>query len=242
MIPLYIEKVNCNGFCVFLKKMARLIKMSTVRVIRQAVSSLHTFNYQLSKFLCSLLEPHLPSTYTVSDSVSFAHELTTIDVSNKYIVSFDVMSLFTNIPLNECIDLAISYITKGNTELKLSKDDLTKLFTIATAQTHFLFNDKVYDQMDGVAMGSPIAPVLANLFLGNYEKLWLNECKCLSVQFYRRYVDDTFCLFNNEHEALLFFEFLNSQHDNIKFTMEKETNNTLAFLMSSSIIKILLIL
>ena len=43
-------------------------------------------------------------------------------------------------------------------------------------------------------------------------------------------VDDTFCLFNNEHEALLFFEFLNSQHNNIRFTMEKETNNTLAFL------------
>ena len=49
-------------------------------------------------------------------------------------------------------------------------------------------------------------------------------------EFYRRYVDDTFCLINNEHEALLFFEFLNSQHDSIKFTMEKEANNTLAFL------------
>ena len=157
-------------------------------------------------------------------------ELTTIDVSNKYMVSFDVMSLFTNIPLNECIDLAVSYITKGNTEFKLSKDDLTKLFTIATAQTHFLFNGEVYDQINGVAMGTPIAPVLADLLLGSYENVWLTEHKCPSVQFYRSYVDDTFCIFNNEHEALLFFEFLNSQHDNIKFTMEKETNNTLAFL------------
>ena len=79
-------------------------------------------------------------------------------------------------------------------------------------------------------MGSPIAPVLADLILGHYENVWLNEHKCPSVQFYRRYVDDTFCLFNNEHEALLCFEFLNSKHDNIKFTMEKETDNTLAFL------------
>ena len=55
-------------------------------------------------------------------------------------------------------------------------------------------------------------------------------CKGTSVHFYRRYVDDTFCLFNNEHEALLFFEFLNSHHDSIKFTMEKEANYTLAFL------------
>ena len=79
-------------------------------------------------------------------------------------------------------------------------------------------------------MGSPIAPVLANLFLGHYEQLWLNMYKGPSVHLYRRYVDDTFCLFNNEHEALLFFEFFNSRHDSIKFTMEKEANNTLAFL------------
>ena len=85
--------------------------------------------------------------------------------------SLDVVRLFTNIPLKECIDLAISYITKGNTKLELSNADLNKLFTIATARTHFLFNGKVYDQIDDVAVGSPIAPVLANLFSGNYEHL-----------------------------------------------------------------------
>ena len=57
-----------------------------------------------------------------------------------------------------------------------------------------------------------------------------NMYKSPSIHFYRRYVDDTFCLFNNEHEALLLFEFLSSQHDSIKCTMEKEVNNTLAFL------------
>ena len=84
-------------------------------------------------------------------------------------VSFEVKSLFTNIPLRECIDLAVSYITDGNTNLKPSKADLVKLFSIATAQTHFLFDDKVFDQIDGAAMESPIAPVLANLFLRHHE-------------------------------------------------------------------------
>ena len=88
----------------------------------------------------------------------------------------------------------------------------------------------MYDQIDGVAMGSPLAPVLANLFLGHYENIWLNNYQGPSVKFYRRYVDDTFCLFNDERDALLFFNFLNSQHPNIKFTMEKETNKMLAFL------------
>ena len=145
-------------------------------------------------------------------------------------VSFDVVSLFTTIPLNESIDLAVSYIVDGNPNLKLSKADLTKLFSFATSHTNFLFNGKMYDQIDGVAMGSPLAPVLANLFLGHYEHIWLNNYQGPSVHFYRRYVDDTFCLFNTENDALLFFDFLNSQHPNIKFTMEKEANKVLAFL------------
>ena len=78
-------------------------------------------------------------------------------------VSFDVESLFTNIPLEECIDLAVNYISEGNPDLKLTEPELRSLFTVATAQTHFLFNGSFYDQIDGLAMGSPLAPVLANL-------------------------------------------------------------------------------
>ena len=74
----------------------------------------------------------------MSDSFPFLQELRPIDLSNKYVVSFDVMSLFTNMPLMECIDFAVSYIIEGTTKLKLSKADLTKLFTIATAETHFV--------------------------------------------------------------------------------------------------------
>ena len=131
--------------------------------------------------------------------------------------------LLYNIPFKESIDLAVSYITERNTNLKFSKAELPKLFSIATSQVHFLFNGKVFDQIDDVAMGSPLAPVLANPFLGHHEKIWLRKYLDPSVHFYRRYVDDSFCVFNTENEALLFFEFLNSQHPNIKFTIENET-------------------
>ena len=78
-------------------------------------------------------------------------------------------------------------------------------------------------------MGSPIAPVLANIFLRHHEQLWPI---CTKVLLFISTINMLMilCLFNNEHEALLFFEFLNSQHDSSKFTMEKEVNNTLAFL------------
>ena len=74
-------------------------------------------------------------------------------------VSFDVESLFTNIPLIESINLAVDYIMKGNPDIKLGRENRTKLFFFATAQTHFSFLDNFYDQIDGVAMGSSLAPV-----------------------------------------------------------------------------------
>ena len=141
-----------------------------------------------------------------------------------------MVCLFANIPLKKSIDLAVSYLTEGNPNLTLSKTDLTKRFSFATSQTNLLFSDEMYDQIDGVAMGSPLAPFLANLFLGNHTNIWLYTYQCPSLHFYRRYVDDTFYLFNKEQDALLFFDFLNSQHSNITFTMEKESNKMLAFL------------
>ena len=92
--------------------------------------------------------------------------------------------LFTNIPLDECIDLAVKYILQGNPGLKISSVDLKTLFFFPAAQTNFLFNGVFYDQIDGVAMGSPLAPVLEHLFMGHYEKLWLETTrhhKCYSI-------------------------------------------------------------
>ena len=129
-------------------------------------SPFNTYSYHLSKYLRTLPQPDLPSTYTISDSFSFAQELKTVNTCNKFMVSFDMVSLFTNVPLKESIDLAVSYILEGNKNLKLSKSNLTKLFSIATSQIHFLFYGKVHSQIDGVEMGSPPVPVLANVFFG----------------------------------------------------------------------------
>ena len=71
-------------------------------------------------------------------------------------VSFDVESLFINIPLEECIDLAVNYISDGSPDIKLNKSELRSLFIGVTAQTHFIFNGSFYDQIDGVAMGPPL--------------------------------------------------------------------------------------
>ena len=133
------------------------------------------------------------------------------DLSDKFLVSYDVTSLFTNIPLSERIDLAVNAIIDGNMnpDLKLSKVHLKQLFNFATSHTHFLFNGCFYDQIDGVAMGSPLAPVLANFFMGHYERLWLEKYTGSQVLYYRRYVDDItctcICCFQNSHMMQICF-------------------------------------
>jgi len=110
------------------------------------------------------------------------------------------------------------------------KNHLKNLFHFATSRTNFLFKGSFYDQLDGVAMGSPLVPVLANLFMGHHENTWLETYRASKILFYRRYVDDTFCVFATEQDALLFFDFINTRHSNIRFTMEKEVDHKLPFL------------
>ena len=76
-------------------------------------------------------------------------------------------------------------------------------------------------------MGSPLAPVLANIFMGFHEFKWLNEYNLNKPKFYLRYVDDILAAFDNEQDSL---NFLNNRHPNIKFTIEKQNNHSITFL------------
>ena len=164
------------------------------------------------------------------DSFSFCKDVQEVTSSNKFIISYDVYGLFTSIPLKKTIDIAVNLIFDKYPDLKITRQELKKLFEFATSGTHFLFDGSYYDQIDGVAMGSPLGLVLANLFMGFHEKRWLDQFQFCDVLLYRRYVDDIICLFNSEQDADEFFKFLNVHHPNIKFTFEKEKDGKLAFL------------
>ena len=110
-------------------------------------------------------------------------------------VSYDVCSLFTNIPLNENIDLAVDIIFHKNQSMNITKPQLKKLFVFATSQTHFLFNNEIYNQTNGVAIRLPLGPVLANLFMSYHESKCFNSDESSAVLFYKRYVDDIFLSF-----------------------------------------------
>ena len=79
-------------------------------------------------------------------------------------------------------------------------------------------------------MGSPLAPVFANIFLGFYESKWLNEYYFNKPKFYLRYVNDILAAFEKEQVSLNFLNFLNNKHPNTKFTIGKQVNNSIVFL------------
>ena len=111
------------------------------------------------------------------------------------------------------------------------KNQFEKLLRAALSNNYFLFDGIIYQQIDGVAMGSPLDPSLANAFLAHYEQIWLNDCPDeFKPVYYKRYVDDIFVLFQSPHHLEKFNEYLNTKHANIKFTSEKEVNGSLPFL------------
>ena len=77
-------------------------------------------------------------------------------------------------------------------------------------------------------MGSPLGPALANIFVGYYEEKLFSEISKPAVYF--RYVDDTFAIFRNEKDSEEFLTRLNDLHSSLRFTFEKEKNNSLPFL------------
>ena len=200
--------------------------------LRPILSGINTFNYPLAKYLVPLLTSITSNQYTVKDSFSFAKEISQLNLPNAHMASFDIKSLYTNIPLDETINICTTLLSQSPTSLlHLNPKSLCSLLELATKNSHFLFNNSLYTQIDGLAMGSALGPSLANAFLCFYEQKWLDNCPAdFKPIFYRRYMDDTFLIFKKKEHLPKFLQFLNSQHSAIEFTYEEEQNSKIPFL------------
>ena len=198
---------------------------------RPIISQIGSPTYKIAKYLLDFVKPFTTNEYTVKDTFEFVSML---DGKDHRLVmgSLDVESLFTNIPLDETINIVTEKVFDKKVKVKgISKRDFKRLLEIATKGTVFFFNGKYYIQKDGVAMGSPLGPALANAFLAHHETVWLEECPLSYAPiFFRRYVDDIFVLLKSSDHISRLAEYLSSRHRNIKFTYELENDDTLPFL------------
>ena len=173
--------------------LAKVHKIGTdgLQSFRAILSSIGTPTNKLAKFLVPMLEPLTTNQYTIKYSFTFAEELQSFD-PKLVVTSFDIESLFTNIPLQETIDLCVAYLFQDRTHLdNLSKDSFRELLTRTLSESLILFDQEFYKRHDGVAVGSPLGPTFANVFLCYHEKIWLQNCPSeFKSVVYRRYVDE----------------------------------------------------
>ena len=104
------------------------------------VSSIDAFNYNLARFPFDLLSPLVPNDYSFKDTFYFVSQIKNANLFKKFLVSYNVTSLFTNIVLQETIAIAINLIFNHNSNLNITKKGLKKLFLFSTSQTHYIFN------------------------------------------------------------------------------------------------------
>ena len=218
------------GFLYGLCKVHKAI-VDTCPPFRPILSAIGTPTYKIAKFLVPVLNCLTVNEFTIKDSFAFAKEIVDQD-STLCMASLDVHSLFTNIPLDETINICTeSIFNESDTVEGLNKSKFKELLSLATKESYFIFNELLCKQIDGVAMGSPLGPTLANAFPCFYEKKWLEQClEEFKPVYYRQYVDDIFVLFISQDHLIKFRDYFNKCHPNMNFTFEQEKNGKLSFL------------
>ena len=222
----YIEKINFKTLVPSGSLPGKLYGLCKVHKegfpLRPVISMIGSAEYMLAKYLDKLIQPHIPNTYMVNSTSAFLDKINEVTPSDSdVLVSFDVCSLFTNVPLDETINTMSKYLYPENNVscMPFPVKSFKKLMKIATGGL-FMFKDKFFTQTDGVAMGSPLGPTLANFFLADLETKMFEMFTGVKPKGYVRYVDDIFCIFEHQSQVTPFFEFLNNLHKNLTFTVE----------------------
>ncbi|XP_026744741.1 uncharacterized protein LOC113506080, partial [Trichoplusia ni] len=193
--------------------------------LRPIVSQIDTPTYRLAQHVAKTLSPLRGNTTAfVKDSYHFVNEIKHLHLhDNEVMVSFDVQSLFTCLPVKDCIEIVSKKLAENNLPLEYAE-----LLEHCLTSGYLLWNNKFYVQVDGVAMGSPVSPVVADIFMEDFEETALKTAP-FTPRFYKRYVDDTFTVLPSS-QVNAFLKHLNSINNKIQFTMELEDNKSLAFL------------
>ena len=133
----------------------------------------HTTTLNLASYLVRIIQPISTNQFTVKDSFSFAEWAKSRNHNNEFMCSFDVTSLFTNVSLDETIQICLDKLYALPNPPKLPRAVLKNLLVFATKRSHFVFDGQHYDQVDGVAMGSTLGPVLAIIFMCHFDEKWV---------------------------------------------------------------------
>ncbi|GAB0086745.1 hypothetical protein DMENIID0001_009140 [Sergentomyia squamirostris] len=198
--------------------------------LREIVSCIKAPTYKLSKFLNGLLAPVAnKDQYSVKDSYEFVQRIQQIQVPPDYImISLDVVALFPNIPRQLALDIAKEQwdIIKEHTPIGMNL--FMSILKHCLEHSRFVYNGQNYMQIDGMPMGGPLSPIIADLVM-NYALTKITQELNVNILCLTKYVDDIFCLVPKDKVAYI-QESFNAFHPKLQFTVELEKENSIAFL------------
>ena len=192
--------------------------------LRPIISSRGSATYETAKELAKILKPLVGrSPHHVQNNKDFLDSIKNIKIKpDECIMSYDVRALFTSIPIEPAINIIQKHLKEdkdlhSRTNMKIQH--IISLLRFCLNNSYVSFQGRFYQQTEGAAMGSPISPIVANLFVEELEVQAIQTSSTLPA-LWKRSVDDTFTIIKKEDRNSI-LEHLNSIHQNIKFTCEE---------------------
>ena len=205
--------------------------------LRIIVSTKDTPLHGFAEFLHKILYKSLPKANShIIDSFDVVKKLNSMPIDENFkLISLDVISLFTNVPLDlavESIDKRWNYIERN---CDIPKNEFLTGIRFVLNSTFFSFNNVCYQQTFGTPMGSPLSPIIADITLQDLESRAIGTLS-FEPPFYFRYVDDVVLAVPSNSSNTVLNTF-NSLHPRIQFTLEEGADNRLNFLDVTIIIR-----
>ena len=176
--------------------------------LRPIVSSTGTVSYNAAKELANILKPLVGWTpHHLKNTKDFIEQIKDVKLlPDETIISYDIKALFTSVPIQPVINIIKSKL-ENDKDLKLRTSmsiyHITSLLEYCLKGTYFVFRGQYYEQLDGAAMGSPLSPIIANLYMEEFETKALNTAPNPPT-LWKRFVDDTFVVIKKCHQEEFF--------------------------------------
>ena len=199
--------------------------------LRPIISNINAPTYKLSKWLAKHLSPAVGriSAAHIKNTQDFVDRLDHLQLPDGRLVSLDVNSLFTKVPVDEAISLPRRVIPNLNLDLPIAANKFVDLVELCLSDNVFQVNNEFYRQKFGLSMGNSLSPILACLFMEYFETELLPRIAPPNFIWFR-YIDDVFSVWPDNLDFDHFFSNLNNLHASIKFKYEWEEDNKLPFL------------